>query len=410
MAAKIIALLLCVFFLGNCSGSPAKPINPRVSPDPELTYIVEYWDAEPPAALDPQRLYRPGVEKLVREFCAGNPGIDVRIRWLKWAEAEKELTRALRDGNPPDIFADWQGIARRDHALQIAADTWCNGESLTEAGNRIVVHEGRIWAWPRLFWPLGLLALGSSLNAGAEELEQLISYSWDWKQLSQWLKSKGLHLEANDWEGEFAFQAMLASTGRGWDRWGGQELHQVFEGLEILVQEGLGSGGGQYLKITGETAVIGGAAPAFMTWLSEKMLDDEVVLLPLPSAGHTRYIPVTGVSLLQFRQLRYKGDAHARAAAMAAEFLAREQGAQLASQLRAASAWAEPQQDLGTLSPWYCLLLREAAEQGIPCRAVDAAGRKREQEFRGLAALMLAKFWAGKISAQELARGFEDLQ
>lgn len=410
MAAKIIALLFCVVLLCNCSGPPAKPINPLIPLDPELIYIVEYWDAEPPVALDPQRLYRPEVERLAREFCAGNPGIDVRIRWLKWAEAEEELTRALRDGNPPDIFADWQGMARRDHALQISADTWFNGESLTEAGKRLAVHEGRIWAWPRFFWPVGLLTLGSSLNASAEELEQLVSSSWDWQQLGQWLESKGLHLEANDWEGEFAVQAMLASAGCGWDRWGGQELHQVFAGLEMLVRGGVASGGGQYLKITGKAEVIGGAAPALMTWLTEKMPDDEVVLLPMPSVGQARYIPITGGSLLKFRQLRDKGDAHGRAAAMAAEFLAREQGAQLAPQLRAASAWAEPQADMGTLPQWYVLLLREAAEQGIPGRAVDAAGRRQEQEFRGQASLLLAKFWAGKISAQELAQGFEDLQ
>ncbi len=95
---------------------------------------------------------------------------------------------------------------------------------------------------------------------------------------------------------------------------------------------------------------------------------------------------------------------------MAAEFLAREQGAQLAQQLRAASAWNEPQQEWAALPPWHGLLLREATEQGVPCRAVDMAGRRREQELRGQAALLLADFWAGRITAQELARGIEDLQ
>ncbi|HBI57346.1 MAG TPA: hypothetical protein DDY38_11010, partial [Firmicutes bacterium] len=157
MAAKIMTLLLCVFLFVNCSGSQPEPINPVAPLDPELIYIVEYWDVEPPSAMDPQGLYRPGVERLAKEFCGANPGIDVRIRWLKWAEAEDELTRALRDGNPPDIFADWQGIARRDHVLQIPADTWLKAELLTEAGKRLAAHEGRIWAWPRWLWPTGLL-------------------------------------------------------------------------------------------------------------------------------------------------------------------------------------------------------------------------------------------------------------
>ncbi|MDD2282423.1 MAG: extracellular solute-binding protein [Eubacteriales bacterium] len=410
MAAKIMVLLLCVFLFVNCSGSQPEPINPVAPLDPELIYIVEYWDVEPPVAMDPQGLYRPGVERLAKEFGAANPGIDVRIRWLKWAEAEDELTRALRDGNPPDIFADWQGIARRDHVLQIPADTWLNAELLTEVGKRLAAHEGRIWAWPRWLWPTGLLTLGSRIDLSAEELARLVSSSWDWQQLGQWLQSQGLHLEANDWEGEFTSQAMLASTGCGWGRWGGQELHQVLAGLEILAQERLASGGGEYLKLTEGAVVIGGAAPAFMTWLAEEIPDDEVVLLPLPSVGPSRYLPITGVSLVQFRQLRYKGDEHARAAALAAEFLAREQGAQLAQQLRAASAWNEPQQEWAALPPWHSLLLREAAEQGVPSRAVDMAGRRWEQELRGRAALLLADFWAGRITAQELARGIEDLQ
>lgn len=410
MAAKITALLLSASLFISCSGPQPQSINPAAPLDPQRIYIVEYWDVEPPMAMDPLGLYRPGVEKLAQEFCGNNPGIDVRIRWLKWAEAEEELTRALRDGNPPDIFADWQGIARRDHALQIPADTWLNEELLTEAGKRLAAHEGKIWAWPRWLWPMGLLALGSNINLRDEELAQLVVSSWDWPQLGQWLQSKGLHLEANDWEGEFAAQALLASTGCGWGLWGGQELHQVFAGLELLLQEGLASGEGRYLHITEGNGVIGGAAPAFMTWLAGKYPQEGAVLLPLPSAGPSRYLPISGVSLVQFRQLRYKGDDHSRAAALTAEFLAREQGTQLAQPLWAASAWDEPRPDWSMFPSWYVLLLQEAGKRGIPCRAVDAAGRRREQELRSQAALLLAKFWAGKISAQELARGFEDLQ
>ena len=215
MAAKIIPLSLCLILFANCFGAaPETVIDPDAALDAERTYIVEYWDVELPRALDPRSKYRPGVEKALEEFCAANPGIDVRLRWLQWTEAGEELARVLRDGNPPDIFADWQGIAHSDHLLQIPASTWLDKEHLTAAGKNMSTHEGKIWSWPLMFWPLGLLVMESRCGLSMEELEAVIRSPWDWPQFAQWLESKGLQLLANDWESEFAAQALVASTGQ----------------------------------------------------------------------------------------------------------------------------------------------------------------------------------------------------
>lgn len=410
MAAKIIPLALCLVLFANCFGSaPETVIDPDAALDPQRTYIIEYWDVELPQALDPHGKYRPVVEKAVAEYCTANPGIDVRLRWLQWTEAEEELARVLRDGNPPDIFADWQGIARWDHVLQIPASTWLNKEYLTEAGKNMSAHEGKIWAWPLMYWPLGLLAMASSTGISAEDLEAAISSPWDWPQFVQWLQSTGLQLVVNDWESEFTAQALVASTGCGWGQWGGQELHQVFAGLELAARGGLVAKGRNTQILQGED-VIGGVSPALMFWLKENYPDDQVLLLPLPAAGPTRYLPITGANLLQFRQLNYKGDDHGRAAAMVAEFLAREQGSHLAGLLGAASPWGGSQQESQGFPSWYSTLLREASTLGVPSRRVDKAGVRKEQESRMHTAVLLAQFWAGEISPEELAQGFEEFQ
>lgn len=408
MAAKIMPFLLCLLLLFNCSGPAPRTIDGEAQLDPEKIYIVEYWDAEPPQALDPLGQYRGLVEKMAAEFTTINPGIEVRIRWLKWVEAEDLLAQALREGNPPDLYGDWWGLARRDHVLQVPAQ-WLKEELLTAAGIGLTSHGGEIWAWPRWLWPMGLLSFETTLSLESEELLHWVENPLSWQELGDWLAARGLHLEVNDWEAEFTSQALRAASGAGWGQWGGQELSQVFGGLSYLVENKLVKEGADYLAAKENNSLLGGGAPAMLTWLAAEYPQEKIVLLPLPSAGPVAHIPVSGTNLLQFRQLRYKGDEHCRAAAMAAEYLARAQG-QLAKQYWAISAWVEPLPQGGDLPSWYELYLEKAALLGIPARGVDATGRRREQELRLQAGDLLKKFWAGLISPAELASAFEDLQ
>ena len=406
MATKMMALLLGVLLFFSCSQQKPGEIDPNVPLDPAQVYVVEYWDAEPPVALDPQRQYRPAVEQLAANFTIMNPEILVRIRWLDWVEAENELTQALQEGNPPDIFVDWQGIARRDHVLQVPAGIWLQADSLNDGGKKLAAHEGKLWAWPRWLCPLGLIAAGDGKII--QGLRELMEINWGWSQLSRWLQEQELTFIISDWDGEFTAQALLAATGYGWGHWGGQELNEVFAGLEILVQQGLITSG-SILPAT-EGAVIGGLGPAFRGWLANECPNTEVILIPLPSAGPVRYIPITGTNLIQFRRLRSRGDDQCRAAAMVAEYLAREQGAQLAPMFLGVTAWDLEALDGGELSSWHQQMLLEAIDWGIPNRANDWTGRCWEQERRQEAAPCLAKFWAGEIGAEELAKVFEGFQ
>ncbi len=400
MAAKIIALVLCLFLLSSCGSQGPQSLDPAVPLAKDKVYIIEYWEAQPPPALDPRRQYRAGVEEIAAQFNLANPGINLRIRWLDWVEAEGELEKALREGNPPDLYGDWLGLARRDHVLQVPAAYWLDQEELAEAGKNLVAHEGKLWAWPRWLWPLGLIALESESGLG-----QSLPIPTRWEELAHWLESRDLRLAINDWEGEFSGQALLASAGGGWGRWGGQELNQVFAGLAALVEGGLVAEEPAFLADAPD-CLLGGTEPALLAWLWENQ-EKEALLLPLPSVGPDRFYPIAGASLLQFRQVRYKGDDHSRAAALAAHYLAREQGE--LPPLGAVSAWVQGAPG-GETPAGYKEILLAAREKGVPSRAVDRRGRREEDEMRTGAATLLAEFWAGRLGPAEIAQGFEDLQ
>lgn len=401
---KLSAVVLGILIIAGCGlwRREPGPVNPKARLNPDKVYTVTYWEVEPPQVLDPQGKYRAKVEELVEEFCSQHPRIKIEICWLDWTEAEEELREALREGAPPDLWGDWQGLARRNHPLQIAAGLWTDPQLFTPAGRRAVTQDGEVWAWPRWTWPRGFLARAEDVG------EELGPGGWDWQEFGDWLEASKLQVEVNDWQGEFSCQALLAVTGNSGPNWGGQELHQVFAALELLKKKGVLSGEGEYRKITGGKIIIGGFTPALITWLAQE-LDCQLALLPLPGIGGSASIPISSACMLQFRQQDYKGDDHSLAAAMAAEFLAAKQSAELAEIFWAAPAWQlhawEPK-----LPREYAAVLMDSMTTGVPLRAVDAMGRKREDEFRGAITSVLRDFWAGVADHQEVAARLEELQ
>jgi len=403
---KVIVLSLCLLLLVACQGgsSQEQQIDPRVRLDADKTYTVEYWDVEPPGVMDPRGEYRGKVEELVLDFCNEHPGIQVNMRWLSWTEAQQELEQALKKGTPPDLWGDWAGIAYY-HGLQIPAEIWLEDEELlTPAGAKAARQGGQTWAWPRWIWPRGLLALHSQWD----ELD-VVTAQWDWRELAECLEETDFYLQINDWNGEFSTQALQAATGYGYGQWGGQELHEVFAALELLRQEGLIDQSTEYQEITQGTNMLGGFAPALVTWMAENMDQEEVVLLPVPGiSGGNTFVPCSASNLIQFRQEEYKGDDHSKATALVAQHLATNQGA-VAELLWAAPAW-EQANWTPDLPPWYCTFLEETMERGVPLYSLSSKGRARENEFRDKINAVLADFWAGKADAQDVAYRLEKLQ
>ncbi len=402
---KLITLLLGALLVMGCRGGDIGQVNPKARLDPDQIYIVAYWDVDLPQVLDPHGQYRPAVEELIAEFMTENPGIRVEPRWLTWTEAEGELARALKEGVPPDLWGDWQGLARHNHPLQIAAELWTDSQLLTPAGRKSVFQEDQIWAWPRWTWPRGLLALADSIGVGAEVGDA----GWDWQQLGSWLKENQLTLDVNDWQGEFSCQALLAATGHPWPNWGGQEVHQLFATLERLRNQGVLSGDGEYKKITEGKIIVGGFTPALVTWLCQGV-ESELALLPLPGISNgASTVPVSSSCLVQFRQQQYKGDDHSLAAAMVAEFLARKQGVELAELLWAAPAWEYPAWN-PQFPEGYVSVLKSSIVSGVPLRALDVLGRQGEDDFRTAVTPVLQDFWRGLIDYQGVAARLEGLQ
>lgn len=398
---KLAAVLLCSIFVVwiSCPGAgKLGPINPQVRLEPGRSYIVQYWDVEPPAVLDPDGLYRPAVEDLAAEFHGQYPDIKIEIRWLKWSEAEAELSWALDNGTPPDIWSDWQGLARMDHILQIPADLWMNQDTLTPAGIRLTAHDGRGWAWPRWIWPRGLLMLNNVAQS-----EQY----WEWQGFSSWLEANNLHVDVNDWQGEFTSQVLVAASGYNSPHWGGQELHDVLTAMEVLRDSGRLTASGEYSNLTKGNNIIGGFTPTFLAWAQR--LSGETVMLPLPRIGETGYIPVTGANLIQFRQIKYKGDDHSLASAKAAEHMAVGQAKRLSGALLAAPAWVEDW-DNADAGVSYQNYLVDACIEGIPLYSVDRLGRNKQAAFMLEMGEVLQDFWAGRSDASVTAKRIMELR
>ncbi|MTI96858.1 MAG: hypothetical protein FH749_15520 [Firmicutes bacterium] len=386
-------------------GGREQPVDPNAVVQEDVNYIITFWDVELPPVLAADA-YRERTEEIVRDFNALKPNITVEMRWLPWDQAQAELERALKNGVPPDLYADWQGIAKYNHTLQIPAELYL-GDVLTPAAERGVTRQGERWAWPRFIWPAGLLALRSDLPVGDSELDRLLERGWTWAELEDWLLEHNLQIIVNDYQGRFSGQLLQAATGRGLSRPPGpQEVFDILSRVEKLRDLRLLQSGG-IEEIQRGSTILGGAGMPTGFWLSE-YFDEHLVLLPLPGIGENRYYPVTVLSLLHFRQARYQGDDHSRAVAQAAEYLSREQAARLGNMFYSAPAFADLDWDSAGLPAWQYSFLTDAARLGTPQEAVDNQTRQQEKRFREELNSVLVSFWDGKVDAATVAQWILD--
>lgn len=402
---KLAVLMLSVALVagqGCFGGKVPGVVDPEAELDPNATYTVVFWDVEVPPLLGPAELYKEKTLELIEQFNGIYPNIKVEVEWLPWHHASSRLDKALRDGNPPDVYISWQGLARYDHVLQVPADLYLEGE-LHAAAERAATVGSRLWAWPRWLWPRGLVMLREDLALEDYQLEQLLDQGWDLAGFELWLKEQSLEVAVNDYGGGFTGQLLLAATGANFERgWGGQELGQLLAALEAWRDAGL-IYPGEYQDITQGNLIIGGGVPALVNWLADKQ-EGEVVLLPLPGFyREVAYRPVDSTTVMLFRQVKYKGDQHTRAAAAFAQWLAQHQAGALAGSFGAIPAWPDVAWDSSGLTPWYYSYLADCVGTGVPLFCNHRRGREAEDSFRQQLNAQLNQFWAGNIDANQLA-------
>jgi hypothetical protein len=404
---KVLFLLLVLSMLisgwGPCSRPLMHgPIDPNVTLDPNGNYVVTYWDYDLPGVYGGVG-YREFTEQLLAEFSAEHANIRVEIRWLPWNQGQELLTKALANGSPPDLYADWHGLADFDHMLQLPAGLWLQ-RSLMPAAQRALTQDGQILSWPRWIWAYGMVIQEKDLGLTPDEVERLMWQRWDWEEFGNWLKEKDLKLEVSDFQGQFSGGVLLASTGRSFDLgWRGPEVYQTFEWLAELKDRGHIRAGGEFQRLAGGKVLLGGFEPALLVWLQDHF-QERVILLPIPGFyPDATWYPVKVTSIAQFRQARYKGDEHSLAAAMVAQHLSEGQ-AKFAPALLAIPGYSDLDWDSAILNRSIYSFLSDAALHGVPFQSVSNKGRAQERKFRSELDTVLKEFWAGKKPHQDVAR------
>lgn len=397
----VVVIVLCLT-AGGCAADLPGVVNPDVALDPNATYTLTYWDVEVPPMLGSADQYKEATTKAIENFCRIYPNIEVAVEWLSWHHAQARLNKALRDGVPPDLYVCWQGLARYDHVLQVPAELYLTGE-LHAAAERVAMVDGRLWAWPRWLWPRGLVMLGKDIESGGSQLDEILRQGWDLEAFARWLEQEDLTVVVNDYRGEFTGQLLLAATGANFERgWGGQELSQLLSSLEAWRDADL-IRAGEYREISLGKNIIGGGTPALTQWLAGQDWE-EIVLLPLPGFyRHLSCCALESTTVLLFRQVKYQGDEHTRAAAMLAQWLAEHLGTELAASFGAVSAWPG-QASEEQLHSGYWRYLLDCADDGVALACNHRRGREEEDKFRLALNEQLAQFWAGKINGEELAQ------
>ncbi|HHY91712.1 MAG TPA: carbohydrate ABC transporter substrate-binding protein [Firmicutes bacterium] len=408
-------------------------INPQAEIDPARPYRLVLWDFERPlGGAGPS--YRAELTQVVEAFRERHPNVTVTIELLPWSEEEGErrLAAALKEGAPPDVLATGPLPASDWGPLVVACESYLVAEE----------KEGYIWpgrvdapegsgrvAWPRWLEPLCWAGNEELLTAAGVPAATLQAQGWNWEEFAR------LAERVQALPGEpalftsFNLVTLWGELGRddvpgaaGKPPWTAESVQRAAERAARLwesaaIPRRIGQAGYSALEdfFNGRVALCGPVRPWFFRAAHERTervrhgnLDPgearpfPLVLLPSPGSLPGGMRVVQAEQLYVFRQRRYQGDDHTRAAMELARHLTRS-SARLAARLdvvpacRAAQqAWVEEWEvgDGSTLVKWL--------EQG----AVPAEGGAAAAEREARLAPLLHRFWEGGLTAAGLAQEY----
>lgn len=263
---------------------------------------------------------------------------------LSFKNGHNQLMKAIEDGNPPDIYFNLTDYNFIDEQLQIPVNQYINSREqegfYTVDWNR-VNYRDQLWGWPLLvqnhYWLAGKNVnintnQGSFVNRinNLEKSSLVLNYP-DLILLKQLLTVMGLNafkVEKNELD---------IDTYRA--------LEDVFVWLNFLRQEEI-----LYEKETTmpdiflkelmekKSVVIGPVNP-FLARFIEKKMKDQIKQVMLNNMVKT-------YSLNVFRQKRYKGDDHTRAAMEVARIIANKYSSELATELELDPAFMEVEEKI----------------------------------------------------------------
>jgi hypothetical protein len=339
-------------------------INPKVSINAKKEYRIVVWDYELPLPWS-KATYEETLTQRAEAFRQQHPNIIVHVVLRPWNEGDGALRDAVEQGEAPDVVSMPGGVRLLSSDFQVPLEHYLGTDQrddLLPAARQGATHK-HLWAFPSLISPARwVIRLNDTLP---NPLTALTWAQWTEALAENRTKTGGGGLAANVLDPAFFYELMISATGQnllgpdGTVQWTEESVQDAAEQLRTWVEKGLMPADVETAARTrlarfwdGKALGIAPANPWLLHHILERvgMLDSpqgsdpastastvassrplekvqpSVSWIPPPQMAERLWVAATLSGYAVFRQGKYKGDDHTRAASLVAAYLSREMG------------------------------------------------------------------------------------
>jgi ABC-type glycerol-3-phosphate transport system substrate-binding protein len=415
-------------------------INPRVAINENKDYHITVWDYE---LLLPwsKPSYEEALKERVEAFHREHPNIIIHVIQRPWNEDDGPLRDAVEQGEAPDVVNMPNGIGLLSPEFQVPLQHYLSpdqADDLLPAARRAATLR-HLWAFPSHIHPARWI-----IRVQDPAVELPVARTWDqWSEAlaDNRTKSGGSGLAVNVLDPDFFRHLMISATGHsllgddGTVQWTEADIEKVAKEVLTWVEKGLIPADVEKAARSrlahfwdGKALAVAPTNPWLLHHILRRagMLDSpaggsasgdaskplksverSVYWTPPPQIGEKLWIAADIYGYAVFRQAKYKGDDHTRAAAVVAAYLSREMGSWVATRTFSVPAhqsslerWlAEsllPEADMRLLLQW--------CENAVPPPIDDRLARLEARIMTETVVPKLVAVLKGEMSASHFAR------
>ncbi len=305
------------------------PLNPNAKINPKQTYHLTVWDYNYPLQTINYSKY---LNQAIARFQQQYPNIKVQVKLLDLLEGPRQIAKALKDGNLPDVYCSAYHIPQFDCRWQIPVGPFCQNGELTSFRPE-VAEMGKVagvqCAFPRWVAPVVWIGNRQLLAANGLEVAKLTTNGWQWEDLLQTLERSKGSLKFAAFPGDGGFFGQLLMDGSGKISENNREFGVAV--LKRLVSARATTGDysnnaiGRFLA--GRTLVIADGRLSLYRVIKDKTSTNQnatvdPVILPGPAKnGGRSYLRAENGVIAIYRNWKTRGDAHIAAAVRLGYFL-----------------------------------------------------------------------------------------
>lgn len=307
--------------------------NPRVSLNPEKEYLISLWYHPFLRTIKEGDAEKEFFRKVVKDINSEYPNITLKIRKLNFYDGHNQLVESLARGNPPDIYLNFTNDSLLHNYYQIPLEIYLNNDERSGFFT-VDLEKGHLWGLPFLVQEQGWIA-NKKINGeqgfidtiNSLDKETLLLNYHDLTLLRQLLTLTGIE--------------KLKIDDNGLSQESQQALKEVFNWLHYLKENQIFASSTTNMDekilrmfFTSSPIVIGPINP----WLDRYLYKHREKVYHKINMGNLIKVYTINV----FRQRKYKGDDHTRAAVEVAKYIAKDHARELAPLLGLEPSYIEP--------------------------------------------------------------------